>query len=77
MGPVKAALEAEARYLAAELAPMGTRVNVVSAGPLKTLAASAIPGFKQHLKEVGESNPRGKGITHQEVANVVCFYVVR
>ena len=73
MGPVKAALEAEVRYLAAELAPMGTRVNVVSAGPLKTLAASAIPGFKQHLKEVGESNPRGKGITHQEVANVVCF----
>ena len=73
MGPVKAALEAEVRYLAAELGPSGVRANVVSAGPLKTLAASAVPGFKQHLKEVGESNPRGTGISHQEVANVVCF----
>lgn len=73
MGPVKAALEAEVRYLAAELGSLGMRANVVSAGPLKTLAASAIPGFKQHLKEVGTSNPRGRGIEHQEVANVVCF----
>jgi enoyl-[acyl-carrier protein] reductase I len=73
MGPVKAALEAEARYLAAELGPQNIRVNVVSAGPLKTLAASAIPGFRQHLKEANQSTPLQRGVTHHEVAHTICF----
>ena len=73
MGPVKAALEAQVKYLAAELGPQGTRVNVVSAGPLKTLAASAIPGFRQSLKKMSETTPLKRGITHEEVAQTVCF----
>lgn len=73
MGPVKAALEAEVRYLAAELGASGIRVNAVSAGPLKTLAASALPGFRQQLKSVGETTPLKRGVTHSEVANAALF----
>ena len=73
MGPVKAALEAQVRYLASELGPDGVRVNAVSAGPLKTLAASAIPGFRKHLKESGERTPLGRNISHLEVANTTAF----
>lgn len=73
MGPVKAALESQVRYLAAELGPQGIRVNALSAGPLKTLAASAIPGFRQQLKTSGELTPLRRNITHQEVAQTAVF----
>ena len=73
MGPVKAALESQVRYLAAELGPRGVRVNAVSAGPLKTLAASAIPGFRQRLKESSAETPLGRAITHTEVAQTAVF----
>ena len=73
MGPVKAALESQVKYLAAELGPRGIRVNAVSAGPLKTLAAAAIPGFRKHLKDSAEQTPLRRQITHQEVAQTVVF----
>jgi len=73
MGPVKSALESQVRYLAAELGPSGVRINAVSAGPLKTLSAAAIPGFRQHLKESAEQTPLRRQITHQEVAQTVVF----
>ena len=73
MGPAKAALEAQVRYLARELGPRGIRVNAVSAGPIKTLAAVGIPGFKQLLKASGESTPLGRGVTAQEVAYSLAF----
>lgn len=73
MGPVKAALESQVRYLASELGPRGVRVNAVSAGPLKTLSAAAIPGFRQHLKESAEQTPLRRQITHAEVAQATVF----
>ncbi len=73
MGPAKAALEAEVRYLARELGPRGVRVNAVSAGPVKTLAAAGLPGFRDRLKETTSRTPLGRGVTHEEVAAAVCF----
>ena len=73
MGPVKAALESQVRYLASELGSQGVRVNAVSAGPLKTLAAAAIPGFRQHLKERAEQTPLRRQVTHAEVAQAIVF----
>jgi enoyl-[acyl-carrier protein] reductase I len=52
MGPAKASLEANVRFLAADLGPEGTRVNGISAGPIKTLAAAGIAGFRQILSHV-------------------------
>jgi enoyl-[acyl-carrier-protein] reductase (NADH) len=57
MGPVKAALEASVRYLAAELGPRAIRVNAVSPGPIQTRAASGIPGFDDLLTEARERAP--------------------
>jgi enoyl ACP reductase len=59
MGVAKAGLESCARYLARDLGPRGIRVNLVSAGPLKTLAAKAIPGFEQVEETWGERAPLG------------------
>lgn len=73
MGPAKAALEAEVRYLARELGPRGVRVNAVSAGPVKTLAAAGLPGFRERLREAAARTPLGRGVTHEEVAAAVCF----
>lgn len=73
MGIAKAALEMTARYLAADLGPKGIRVNVVSAGPVKTLAARGISGFSKMLDHVGAAAPLRRNIDVEEVARAAAF----
>jgi enoyl-[acyl-carrier protein] reductase I len=73
MGPAKAALEASVRYLAADLGPQGVRVNAVSAGPIKTLAAAGIPGFREMLRRAAAATPLRRGVTAEEVADAALF----
>jgi meromycolic acid enoyl-[acyl-carrier-protein] reductase len=74
MGVAKAALESVARYLARDLGPSGVRVNLVSAGPLETLAAGGIPGFDQLAGIWGSQAPLGWDVKDPgPVASVVCF----
>lgn len=73
MGVAKAALEASVRYLAADLGPEGVRVNAISAGPIKTLAASGIRGFKSILSAVEEKTPLRRNVTQQDVGNAALF----
>ena len=73
MGLAKASLEANVRYLAASLGPEGTRVNAVSAGPIRTLAASGIADFRAMLKEVEERTPMRRNVTIEEVGNAGAF----
>jgi len=73
MGLAKASLEASVRYLAANLGPQGHRVNAISAGPIKTLAASGIAGFGKILKFVEQSAPLRRNVTIDDVGNVAAF----
>ena len=73
MGVAKAALEASVRYLAADLGPSNIRINAISAGPIKTLAASGIKGFKNILHVVEEKAPLRKNVTQEDVANTALF----
>jgi enoyl-[acyl-carrier protein] reductase I len=73
MGVAKASLEANVRYLAAALGPEGTRVNAVSAGPIRTLAASGISGFRSMLQQVEERTPLRRNVTIEEVGNAAAF----
>lgn len=73
MGLAKASLEAAVRYLAASLGPRGIRVNGISAGPIKTLAASGIQGFGKILKFVAENAPLRRNVTIDDVGNVAAF----
>ena len=73
MGLAKASLEASVRYLAANLGPMGIRVNGISAGPIRTLAASGIAGFSKILKHVEEFSPLRKNVTIDDVGNAAAF----
>jgi enoyl-[acyl-carrier protein] reductase I len=73
MGLAKAALEASVRYLAASLGPKGVRVNGISAGPIKTLAASGIKGFSKMLHEVEQTSPLKRNVTIDDVGNVAAF----
>ena len=73
MGVAKAALEANVRYLADSLGPEGTRVNAVSAGPIRTLAASGINGFRGMLAEGEKKNPLRRNVTIDEVGNATAF----
>src|SRR5919199_137842 len=66
MGVAKAGLESCARYLARDLGPQGIRVNLVSAGPLRTLAAKSIPGFEELESAWGERAPLGWDESNQE-----------
>ncbi|SDX36037.1 Enoyl-[acyl-carrier-protein] reductase [NADH] [Allochromatium warmingii] len=73
MGIAKASLEANVRYLAASLGPHGTRVNAVSAGPIRTLAAAGISNFRDMLKQVEERTPLRRTVTIEEVGNAAAF----
>jgi enoyl-[acyl-carrier protein] reductase I len=73
MGVAKAALEACVRYLAVDLGPDGIRVNAISAGPIKTLAAAGIRDFKKILAAVEERTPMKRNITQQDVANAALY----
>ncbi|GIX22627.1 MAG: enoyl-[acyl-carrier-protein] reductase [NADH] [Gammaproteobacteria bacterium] len=73
MGVAKAALEATTRYLARSLGPIGGRVNAISAGPIKTLAASGIGNFRKILDHVAQVAPLGRNITQEEVGNAAAF----
>ena len=73
MGLAKASLEASVRYLAASLGPRGVRVNGISAGPIKTLAASGIKGFGRILEVVASQSPLRRNVTTDDVGNVAAF----
>ena len=73
MGLAKASLEAAVRYLAGSLGPGGIRVNAISAGPIKTLAAAGIGGFSKILHFVEKNAPLRRGVTTEEVGNTTAF----
>jgi enoyl-[acyl-carrier protein] reductase I len=75
MGVAKAALEASVRYLAYDLGPRQVRINAISAGPIKTLAASGIAGFKEMLHYSAERSPLKKNVDAEEVARTALFLV--
>ena len=73
MGVAKASLEATVRYLALNLGPEGTRVNAISAGPIKTLAASGVGNLRKMLSHVEEQAPLRRNVTIEDVGNVAAF----
>lgn len=73
MGLAKASLEASVRYMAESLGPRGIRVNGISAGPIKTLAASGIKGFSKILDFVETNAPLRRNVTITDVGNVAAF----
>lgn len=73
MGVAKASLEASVRYLALNLGPEGTRVNAISAGPIKTLAAAGIANFRKMLGHVESHAPLRRTVTIEDVGNVAAF----
>jgi enoyl-[acyl-carrier protein] reductase I len=73
MGVAKAALEASVRYLASDLGPKNIRVNAISAGPIKTLAASGISGFSSILQTYRDRAPLRRTVETDEVADAAMF----
>ncbi|MGQ0535252.1 MAG: enoyl-ACP reductase FabI [Methanobacteriota archaeon] len=73
MGTAKAALESLVRELAASIGPLGYRVNAISAGPIKTLAASGVPGFDMILDWMANSTPLRRNVTQRDVARAARF----
>jgi enoyl-[acyl-carrier protein] reductase I len=73
MGLAKASLEANVRYLAADMGPLGLRVNGISAGPIKTLSAAGIAGFRSMLNHVGSVAPLRRNVTLEDVGNAAAF----
>ncbi|HVA86749.1 MAG TPA: enoyl-ACP reductase [Candidatus Saccharimonadales bacterium] len=73
MGVAKAALEASVRYLAADLGPDGIRVNAISAGPIRTLAAAGITGFKSMYGQFAEITPTRSNITIEDVGGTAVY----
>jgi enoyl-[acyl-carrier protein] reductase I len=73
MGVAKAALEASVRYLAADLGPAGVRVNAISAGPIRTLAASGISGFKRMYGSFADVAPLRANITPEDVGRTAVY----
>jgi enoyl-[acyl-carrier protein] reductase I len=73
MGVAKAALEASIRYLAADLGPKSHRVNAISAGPIRTLAAAGVSGFKTMHREFTEVAPMRRNVTIEDVGNAAVY----
>ncbi len=73
MGLAKASLEANVRFLAADLGPQNIRVNAISAGPIKTLAAAGVSGFRKMLAQVAAAAPLKRNVTTEEVGNAAAF----
>lgn len=73
MGVAKAALEASVRYLAVDLGEKGVRVNAISAGPIKTLAASGISDFKKIFSHIEEHAPLKRNVSTEDVGGVAVF----
>lgn len=73
MGLAKASLEANVRYMAQCLGPEGIRVNAISAGPIKTLAAAGISDFRKMLEHVAQQSPMRRNVTIEEVGNAGAF----
>ncbi|UBV42663.1 enoyl-ACP reductase [Deinococcus taeanensis] len=73
MGVAKAALEAATRYLASEMGAAGVRVNTISAGPMRTIAARSIPGFGTMFEKAAEAAPLGRNATPDEVGKLALF----
>jgi len=73
MGVAKASLEANVRYMAVALGAEGTRVNAISAGPIRTLAASGINNFKAMLSKAADTAPLKRNVSIEEVGNVAAF----
>jgi len=73
MGVAKAALEATVRYLASDLGPEGIRVNAISAGPIRTLAASGISGFRDYQRTFASQAPLRKNVTINDVGATAAF----
>jgi enoyl-[acyl-carrier protein] reductase I len=73
MGLAKASLEANVRFLALDLGAANIRVNAISAGPIRTLAASGVKGIRDMLKVVGETAPLKRNVTIDDVGNTAAF----
>ena len=73
MGLAKASLEANVRFLAADLGSQGVRVNAISAGPIKTLSAAGIPGLRKMLSHVAATAPIRRNVTIDDVGNAAAF----
>ncbi len=73
MGLAKASLEANVRYMANSLGPEGIRVNAISAGPIRTLAASGVKSFRKMLSETEKRTPLRRNVTIEEVGNTAAF----
>jgi enoyl-[acyl-carrier protein] reductase I len=73
MGLAKASLEANVRFLAADLGALGIRVNAISAGPIKTLSAAGIPGLRKMLGHVAATAPIRRNVTIDDVGNAAAF----
>lgn len=73
MGPAKASLEANVRFMASDLGPSGIRVNCISAGPIKTLAAAGIGGMRIMLHYMEKTAPLRRGVSIEEVGNAAAF----
>ena len=73
MGLAKASLEANVRFLAADLGAEGIRVNGISAGPIKTLSAAGIAGLRKMLAHVAAASPIKRNVTIEDVGNAAAF----
>ena len=73
MGPAKASLEANVRYIANQLGPDNIRVNAISAGPIRTLAASGVKDLRRFLEYVKKTSPLRRNVTIEEVGNAASF----